>query len=295
MPLVTTEALVAGAAQRGSAVAAFNIITLEQLEAVILGAESANRSVILQISQNAVKFHQGRVRPLTRAARAAAEESRIGAALHLDHVTDLALLHQAADAGFSSVMFDAGAAPHEENIALTASAVHWGHSVGLYVEAELGYVGGKPDAPQSAHADGTRTDPVEAADYVRRTGVDALAVAVGTSHAMTTRSAQLDQALIAELSAAVTVPLVLHGSSGVDDKQLRAAVAAGMRKVNVGTALNIAYTSAIAGHLAEHPEVVDPRKYLDQARAAVAKVVSAMVQVIDQASTLHPQFHPGSI
>ena len=281
MPLVSTKSLVDSAAQRGSAVAAFNIITLEQLEAVILGAEAADRSVILQISENAVRFHGGHVLPLTRAALAASEQAMVGAALHLDHVTDPALLHQAADAGFSSVMFDAGAAPHGENIARTAAAVQWGHAAGLYVEAELGYVGGKPDAPQSAHADGTRTDPREAADYVRRTGVDALAVAVGTSHAMTTRSARLDQILIAELTAAVAVPLVLHGSSGVDDRQLRSAVEAGMRKVNIGTALNIAYTSAITRHLVSHPNTVDPRRYLLEARAAVSEVVTAMIHVID--------------
>jgi fructose-bisphosphate aldolase class II len=148
------------------------------------------------------------------------------------------------------------------------------------VEAELGYVGGKPDAPLSAHAAGVRTDPTEAADYVARTGVDALAVAVGSSHAMTTRSATLDIELIERLRDRLDVPLVLHGSSGVPDDQLRAAAAAGIRKINVGTALNIAMTHSIRGYLAEDDSVVDPRKYLGPARQAMAAEVGHLLSVL---------------
>jgi fructose-bisphosphate aldolase class II len=162
----------------------------------------------------------------------------------------------------------------------TRAAAEWAHSAGLWIEAELGFVGGKPDSPQSAHAAGVRTDPQEAHAFVAATGVDALAVAVGSSHAMTTRTAALDTDLIAAIHATVPVPLVLHGSSGVPDDQLRAAVAAGIRKVNVGTALNVAMTRSIRETLAGDPELVDPRKYLAPARDAIAASVCELIGVI---------------
>ncbi|OIQ77284.1 fructose-bisphosphate aldolase [mine drainage metagenome] len=177
-------------------------------------------------------------------------------------------------------MFDAGVAPYDENVASTRAAVEWAHGHGLWLEAELGYVGGKPDAPISAHTPGTRTDPLEAAEFVKETGVDALAVAVGSSHAMTTRTASLDHALIRQLAVAVSVPLVLHGSSGVSDDDLASAVSAGIGKVNIGTALNIAYTHAIRQFLDSDGKVVDPRKYLSVARDAAAEVVAAALMVV---------------
>jgi fructose-bisphosphate aldolase, class II len=177
-------------------------------------------------------------------------------------------------------MYDAAALPYAENVARTRAAVEWAHAAGLWVEAELGYVGGKPDAPLSAHSAGVRTDPDEARAFVAATGVDALAVAVGSSHAMTTRTASLDAALVAAIAAAVPVPLVLHGSSGVPDDQLRAAVAAGIRKVNVGTALNVAMTRSVRWSLAADESLVDPRKYLAPARDAIADTVRELIATI---------------
>lgn len=280
MPLVTTAELVAVMQETGRAIPAFNIITLEHAEAVAAGAESAGKPVIFQISQNAVRWHGGQVGPIAVAAAAVGERAAVPIALHLDHVDDIELLRQAADAGFSSVMFDAGALPYEQNVQRTRQARDWAHGAGLWVEAELGYVGGKPDQPASAHADGVRTDPDEAGAYVRATAVDALAVAVGSSHAMTARSATLDSDLIRRLSAAVPVPLVLHGSSGVPDHELRRAVAAGIVKVNVGTALNIAMTGAVRDALSASTDVVDPRVYLGRGRDAIASTVRALTEVI---------------
>lgn len=280
MTLAATRDLLAAAVRDGTAVAAFNVITLEHAEAILAGAEAAGRPVILQISQNAVKFHGGRLRPLAAGVTALVREVPVPASLHLDHVEDEALLRQAADAGFSSAMFDAGARPYAENVSLTRDAVEWAHGNGVHLEAELGYVGGKPDQPASAHAAGVRTDPREAVEYVAATGVDALAVAVGSSHAMTSRTAGLDHDLIAELAAAVPVPLVLHGSSGVPDDELAAAVRAGIRKVNVGTALNIAMTGAVRSVLDADSALVDPRKYLAPSREAMARTVEALTRVI---------------
>lgn len=280
MSLVPTGDLVGRAAAGHRCVAAFNAITLEHAEGIVSGAEAAGRPVILQISENAVRYHGGRLAPLALAAASMARTAAVDVALHLDHVTDPGLLHQAAATGFSSVMFDAGALPYTDNLAATAAAARWAHEAGLWIEAELGYVGGKPDSPASAHADGVRTDPVEAADYVARTGVDALAVAVGSSHAMTERSAHLDRALIRRLRQALAVPLVLHGSSGVPDTELRAAVLAGMTKINIGTALNVSLTHTVRDVLREEPALTDPRRYLGPARDAVAATVRDLLAAL---------------
>ncbi|MET8455524.1 class II fructose-bisphosphate aldolase [Streptomyces parvulus] len=281
MPLASTGDLVGRAAAARSAVAAFNIITLEHIEAVVAGAESAGMPVVLQVSENAVKYRYGRLLPLAAAAVAAAEGAAVPVALHLDHVQSDALLRQAPDAGFSSVMYDASRLPYAENLAATRAAADWAHAQGLWIEAELGEVGGKDGAaPLDAHAPGARTDPAEARAYVADSAVDALAVAVGSSHAMTTRTAALDHDLLKELSGALDVPLVLHGSSGVPDDELASAVAGGIAKVNVGTALNIAMTGAIREHLTARPDAVDSRGYLTAGREAMARTVATIIQVV---------------
>lgn len=280
MPLVATADLIAEAERAGGGIVAFNVITLEHAEAIVSGAESVGRPVILQISQNAVRWHGDQVGPIAAAATALAEQARVPISLHLDHVDNMTLLRRAVSAGFSSVMFEASALPYEQNLERTREARHWAHGAGLWVEGELGNVGGKPDQPAGAHADGVRTDPDEAASYVSSTGVDALAVAVGSSHAMTSRSAALDSDLIRRLRMAVPVPLVLHGSSGVPDDELRRAVAAGIVKVNIGTALNVAMTGAVRAALNAAPNLIDPRSYLGPGRNAIAATVSALLEVI---------------
>ncbi|MGY0022077.1 class II fructose-bisphosphate aldolase [Streptomyces sp. cg35] len=281
MPLAATGTLVGAAAARRGAVAAFNVITLEHVEAVVAGAETADAPVILQISENAVRYRYGRLLPLARAAAAVAEQAGVDVALHLDHVQSDDLLRQAVDAGFSSVMYDAARLSYDENLAATRAAADWGHAHGLWVEAELGEVGGKDGAaPLDAHAPGARTDPGEARAFVTDAGVDALAVAVGSSHAMTTRTAALDHDLLKQLAEGLDVPLVLHGSSGVPDAELTAAVRGGIAKVNVGTALNIAMTAAIREFLAAHPDAVDSRKYLTVGREAMIRTVSELIGVL---------------
>jgi fructose-bisphosphate aldolase class II len=276
MPLVPTGRLVDQARARAAAVGAFNVITLEHAEGIVTGAERAGTAVILQISENAVKFHGGRLIPVAAAAVAVAEQAAVPVSLHLDHVQSPELLHQAAAARMSSVMFDASHLDYDGNVAATRAAAHWAHDRGLHLEAELGEVGGK----DGAHAPGVRTDPDQAAAFVAATGVDSLAVAVGSSHAMTERTARLDHHLIARLRDAVPVPLVLHGSSGVADDELRAAVAAGIVKVNIGTILNVAFTGAVRAVLND-PAVVDPRKYLAPGRDRLAGTVERMLAVLD--------------
>ena len=284
MTLTGTGELVAAAAAQRSAVGAFNVVMLEHAEAIAAAAEQAGAPVILQVSENAVRFHGGALRPLASACRELAEAASVPVALHLDHVTAPALAGEAGPAGFGSLMFDAGALPYGDNVRATAAEAARAHAAGLWIEAELGYVGGKPDSVQSAHAPGVRTDPAEAAAFVAATGVDALAVAVGSSHAMLTQTARLDLELVERLRAAVPVPLVLHGSSGVPDDELRAAVAAGIAKVNVGTALGKAMTAAIRSALAD-PELVDPRRYLAPARTAMTDAVAHVLAVLAGTTT----------
>ena len=278
MPLVATADLVADAAARGRGVAAFNVITLEHAVGIVDGAQRNSAPVILQMSENSVAFH-GSLRPVSSALVALATAAAVPVSLHLDHVEAPELWEQAAAAGYSSAMVDGGALPYDRNVAVTAAAATLLHAQGLAVEAELGYVGGKDSQATNAHAPGVRTDPGQAAEFVLATGVDALAVAVGSSHAMTTRTAELDLELIAALRDAVPVPLVLHGSSGVPDDALRAAVRAGIVKVNIGTALNVAYTGAVRTALAES-DSVDPRRALRAARDAIADTVAHLLDVV---------------
>ncbi len=279
MPLVTTREIVDQACAAGRGAGAFNVISLEHAEGIVAGAEAAGSPVILQISENAVRFHGGRMRPIALAAAAVAEAATVPVSLHLDHAEDPRLLHQAAQARFSSAMYDAAKLDYAENLTATRIAAEWAHAHDLWLEAELGEIGGK----DGAHAPGVRTRPDEAADFVARTGVDALAVAVGSSHAMTTQSARLDHDLIAALRDAVSVPLVLHGSSGVTDDELRQAVRRGIVKINVGTSLNMAYTGAVREVLQAQPQLVDPRRYLNPARGQIADVVRRVLRALDVA------------
>jgi fructose-bisphosphate aldolase class II/tagatose 1,6-diphosphate aldolase GatY/KbaY len=279
MPLTSIPDLIAAA--RPGGLGAFNVITLEHAEAIAAAAESAKRPVVLQLSENTALYHRG-IAPLALACLRIAADSDAAIAVHLDHATTAELIHKAVDLGIRSVMYDGSALDYADNVAATTAITAWCHERGVHIEAELGAVGGK----DGAHAPGARTDPDEAVEFVRATGVDALAVAVGSSHAMHTRTAALDNDLIAHLAAKVPVPLVLHGSSGVPDHGLRAAVEHGMTKINIATRLNIRMTSAIREHLTNDPELSDPRKYLTPARAAVQSEVEHFLHLLAGSSTL---------
>ncbi|QHK20321.1 ketose-bisphosphate aldolase [Pseudarthrobacter psychrotolerans] len=274
MTLATTRELMDHAATRGVGQGAFNVVHLETLEALIAGAEEAGLPVILQISENCATFHGG-LEPLALASRAAAEKASVPVALHLDHAESEELARQAVDLGFGSVMFDGSQLDYEQNVVATRRVSDYARARGVYIEAELGKVGGK----DGAHAPGVRTDPAEAVAFVAATGVDSLAVAVGSSHAMTERNAFLDLALISRLKAALNVPLVLHGSSGVSDASIVAAITAGMTKINVSTHLNGFFTRAVREYLVADPAAVDSRKYFKAGRAALVPEVSRLLRL----------------
>lgn len=275
MPIVSNFDLMSRAVADKRSVAAFNIITLEHAEGIVAGAEEAGLPAILQLSENAIRYH-GSASAIAHSAAAVAASSSVDVALHLDHITEVGIMHLAPELGFSSVMFDASKYDYATNVELTREAVKWGEGHGIWIEAELGEVGGK----DGAHAPGVRTNPQEAAEFVRTTGVNALAVAVGSSHAMTSKDATLDHALISRLRETLDVPLVLHGSSGVPDAEITQAAFRGMVKINIGTALNVAYTGAIRSSLLHDTSVVDPRKFLRDGRDAIAATVAHYLRVV---------------
>ncbi|MFJ5698920.1 class II fructose-bisphosphate aldolase [Arthrobacter sp. NPDC093139] len=275
MTLAHTGELMRDAVGSGVGLAAFNVISLEHGEAIIEAAEQTELPAVLQISENCIKFHRGRLKPLVSGLAALAESSHARVSLHLDHIEDERILREAAGTAITSVMFDGSRLGFQDNIAATRGAARWAHLRGWHVEAELGEIGGK----NGAHAPGVRTDPVEAARFAADTGVDSLAVAVGSSHAMTAQTARLDHDLIARIKNAVAVPLVLHGSSGVPDDDVVLAVASGMVKINLGTILNVAFTGAVRSALAA-PDIVDPRAYLAPARVETAAVAARLLRVV---------------
>jgi len=275
MPLVPTAEIVSAARAAERGVGAFNVIGIEHAEGIVAGAEAAGSPVILQVSENCVAYH-GALQPIGQAVLTIAAGAAVPVAVHLDHATDSVLVEAAVRLGFGSVMYDASRLPYAANVAATARIAAWCHERDVWLEAELGEVGGK----DGVHAAGARTQPGEAASFVTATGADALAVAVGSSHAMLSRDAVLDLELVTRIRAAVSVPLVLHGSSGVPDDTLSAAVQAGLTKINIATQLNKVFSAAVRHRLAEDAAMTDPRRYLSTGRDAIAAEVSRLLGVL---------------
>ncbi|RRD51089.1 class II fructose-bisphosphate aldolase [Arachnia propionica] len=272
MTVADLRELAAAAAAEGGGLGAFNVIQLEHAEAFTEAAVEVGRPVVLQISENAVAYH-GSLEPIAVATLAVARNAPVPVVVHLDHAESFPLIQEAVGLGINSVMFDASRLDHATNTERTRQVVLWCHERGVSVEAELGEVGGK----NGVHDPTARTDPDEAARFVADTGVDLLAVAVGSSHAMVDRDAVLDLDLITRIRDAVPVPLVLHGSSGVSDEGMRAAIRHGMTKINVSTHFNKVFTETVRHQLVEHPELVDPRKYVGPGRKAITREAARLL------------------
>ncbi len=275
MPLAVMDEIIRSARTAGHGVCAFNVVSIEHAEAIVAGAEAASAPVVLQISENCVTYH-GALAPIARACLAVASQAAVPVSVHLDHASSVELVEAAAELGLASVMYDASRLPYQDNVRATAEVTRWCHRRGIWVEAELGEIGGK----DGVHSPAARTDPAEAARFVAATTVDALAVAVGSSHAMLTRDAVLDLGLITEIHHAVSVPLVLHGSSGVPDRDLIAAVRAGMTKINIATQLNRVFTAAVRRTLSDEPATVDPRRYGAAGRDAITPEVTRLLRLL---------------
>jgi fructose-bisphosphate aldolase class II len=275
--LVTNAYLLKRAYDEKYAVGAFNANNLEQIQGIIEAAEEEKAPVILQASQGAIKYVG--IEMISAMVISAARNSKVPISLHLDHGTDFKQNVQCFRAGFTSLMFDGSLLPFDQNVAITKKIVEIAHPVGVSVEAELGRVGGTEDALSEEEVSALMTDPGESEKFVRLTEIDALAVSVGSVHRMRVQAAELDIERVTKIRNATHIPLVLHGSSGVTDDSMKKAIVAGICKINVATALNMAFMRGMSSALKEMPDEVDPRKILGRGREELKKVVKEKIRL----------------
>ncbi len=298
MALVTMKEILEDADRKGYAVGAFNINNLEFLKAIVKAGEEENSPLIIAVSEGAMKY--AGVEFLSEMVQIAASKTHIPIALHLDHGKHFEKIMTAIRHGFTSVMIDASDKPYEENVKLTSEIVKIAHAIGITVEAELGRLLGKEDEVESDVA--IYTDPDDAKKFVEETGVDALAVAVGTSHGAYKfkGEAKLDIERIKKIKELVGIPLVLHGASGVPahileglkelgvdlgkakgvpDEEIQKAIEAGIRKINIDTDLRLSFLLGVRKYMAENPTIFDPRKYLGAGMEVVKETVKSKIQL----------------
>ena len=276
MALVTSKELMLDAQKNHYAIGAFNVENMEMVQAVIAAAEELRSPVILQTTPGTLKYAPPELFYANVAA--SAKVASVPVVMHLDHGSSFPLALRAFRAGYTSIMIDGSQKAFEENIALTKSVVDACHAGGVPVEAELGKVGGKEDDLDGGEGNGY-TVPEEAAEFVARTGVDFLAVAIGTAHGVYKGIPKLDVERISRIAQLVDVPLVLHGTSGVPDETVRECVARGMCKVNYATDLRIAYTNGVRAYLQQNPAAYDPKKYSAEGREKVKQYVMQKIKV----------------
>ena len=275
MPLVTSEEMLSKAQEGGYAVGAFNAENMEMVKAIIQAAEELKAPVMIQTTPSTIKY--GTVETYAAIVAAEAEKAAVPVCLHLDHGSSFELAMQAMHAGYTSVMIDGSKLDFEGNIAETKRVADVARALNIPCEAELGKVGGKEDDLE-AEAD-TNTDPQEAKEFVERTGVSSLAVAIGTAHGFYVGTPVLDKPRVSAIKEVVDVPLVLHGASGLSEEDVRECVERGMCKVNFATELRVAYTDAVKKLLEEKPETFDPKKLGVVAMEAVKEQVIARMKM----------------
>ncbi|HOE57125.1 MAG TPA: class II fructose-1,6-bisphosphate aldolase [Bacillota bacterium] len=300
MPLINSREMFKKAYEGQYAVGAFNVNNMEIIQGIVDAAKEENAPLILQVSAGARKYAKHVY--LMKLVEAAVEDSGLPICLHLDHGEDFEICKSCIDGGFTSVMIDGSKHPFEENIALTKKVVEYAHEKGIVVEAELGKLAGVEDAVKVSAGDATYTDPDQAVEFVERTGVDSLAIAIGTSHGAYKFKGepQLDFERLEKITKLLpNFPLVLHGAStvlpefvalcnkyggnvagakGVPEDMLLRAGKLGVCKINIDTDLRLALTASIRKHLAENPGDFDPRQYLKPAREAIKNMVKHKIK-----------------
>ncbi len=297
MPLVTTKEMFKKAYDGGYAVGAFNVNNMEMIQAIVEAANECKSPVILQVSAGARKYANPVY--LRHLVQAAVETTDIPIAMHLDHGADFEICKSSIDGGFTSVMIDASSKPWEENIAITKKVVEYAHDHGVVVEAELGKLAGIEDDVHVADHDAMFTSPDEVEEFTSRTGIDSLAIAIGTSHGAYKFKPGQDPKLRIDILEEIGrrlpgFPIVLHGASsvpqeqvaivnqfggsmpnaiGIPESELRKAAKLAVCKINIDSDLRVAFTAAIRKHLAENPSHFDPRQYLGDARVNMKEMV----------------------
>ncbi len=280
MPLVTSKRMLEDAQKGNYAVAAFNIENMEMVQAVLETATELQAPVMIQTTPGTVKY--AGVKMLAAMVHAAAKSCPVPVALHLDHGESFDLAVQALHSGYTSIMIDGSKLPFEENIAISKRVVEMSHAVGIPVEAELGKVGGKEDGLVVSDKSATYTDPAEAKEFVKQTGLDSLAVAIGTAHGFYKGEPKLDFERLGEIRKFVEVLLVLHGASGVPDDMVRKAIALGISKVNFATELRAALTRGVREALVDQ-SIIDPKKFMAGGKKAVQEIVKQKINLCGSA------------
>jgi fructose-bisphosphate aldolase class II len=277
MPLVPMTEFLSKAKANQFAVGQFNMNNLEFAQAITDAAKEENSPFIFGVSEGALKYMG--IEYTVALARAAADQSGLPIALHLDHGSSFEVAMKCIRAGFSSVMFDGSHYSFEENIRLTKEVVKAAHAMGVSVEGELGTIGGVEDDISLDEADAALANPDEAIRFWEETRVDCVAIAVGTAHGMYKGEVKIRFDTIEKVASAISVPVVLHGGSGVPDEQIRKAISVGVGKINVNTENQVACTNAIREVLGKDAKVYDPRKYLTPAKAAMKEVVKSKIRL----------------
>lgn len=277
MALVSVDELLLQAEQGNYAVGAFNANNMEIVQAIVEAAEKEKSPVIMQASQGAIKY--AGLNFITEMVRLAAVSASVPVALHLDHGTDFDQVVRCIRSGFTSVMYDGSKLPLEENIAITRKVLDMARPIGVSVEAELGKIRGTEDNVHVSEKEAMYTDPEEARYFVEQTGVESLAIAIGTAHGQYKGEPKLDFDRLAKIKSLVKIPIVLHGSSGVPDDSVRKAIELGVRKVNIDTNIREAFVGAMRQVMAEKPGEIDPRKILGPARDAAVAIIREKMKV----------------
>ncbi len=282
MPLVTLKQILKGTRENGYAVGAFNFNSYEDAQGIINGAVAKKAPVIMMASMGAVKYIG--LKTTAYMVKGMAESVDIPVCLHLDHATDHDMIKACINAGFTSVMIDASMKSFEENISDTAAIVEYAAKYGCSVEAELGKVGGKEENVVVDEREASFTNPADVPRFVKETGLDALAIAIGTVHGFYKSEPKLDFDRLAAIAKITDAPLVLHGGTGVPVDDFRRAVKLGMSKINVGTELKAAYASSLRQVLAERPNEIDPRKFMGAIKDKCSEVVQGKIEVFGSAN-----------
>ncbi len=278
MALENMRTLLDAARKGGYAVGAFNIVDYATFRGVMEAAEEERSPVIIQTSASStVKFYG--YDALVGLARALAGNSPVPVALHLDHCKDMDMLKGTIEAGWTSVMIDASTYPFEENVAMTKTVVGWAHPKGVSVEGELGSIKGVEDEIKVEERDAVLADPQKAAEFVERTGIDALAPAIGTAHGLYKGTPDIDFERLKKIVSLVDVPVVIHGGTGLSDDTFRKLISLGAAKINISTQLKLAYMQAFEDFKKENPGKADPIKVQKAIVAAVKDVVKHFMQV----------------
>ncbi len=275
MKLVTTKSILKKAQEGKYAIGAFNVENMEMVMAVISAAEEMNAPVIMQTTPSTVKYAS--LDYFLANARVAASRAKVPVVMHLDHGSSFELAVQAFRAGYTSIMIDGSHSSFEDNIKISKAVVDMCKPAGIAVEAELGKVGWKEDDLDGG--DGGFTDPQEAKEFVERTGVDSLAVAIGTAHGMYKGEPKLDLDRLSQIKEVVSIPLVLHGGSGIPDSKVQESIERGICKVNYATELRIAFTNGVNKYLKENKDAIDPKKYNKAGMEEVKAFVKEKIKV----------------